>query len=100
MHGEDRESSMFEIVIYGVCKSVKPLHRLVPTDNTALFLHGSAAVDNNLQPAFLLQFKLIYGLKDGDALSPLLFNGALNTPLGRSKSGTEIKRNTSASGLW
>jgi hypothetical protein len=41
------------------------------------------------------------GLKQGDALSPLLFNFTLNMPLGRSKKirWTEIELNTSASGL-
>jgi hypothetical protein len=48
-----------------------------------------------------LTFSIQNVLNNGDVLSPLLFNFALNTPLGRSRKprGTEIRWDISAAGL-
>ena len=60
--------------------------------------HGRVRVGKNLSDMFPVR----NGLKQGDGLSPLLFNFALETPLGGSgKPGwLEIKWYTSASGLY
>jgi hypothetical protein len=58
--------------------------------------YSKVRIGNHLSDSFPIQ----NGLKQGDALSPLLFNFALEYAEGSGKpGGTEIEWDTSASGL-